>query len=120
MPRKEHRSTPIIIARFLYSEQPPIPLDSPAFFDWLTLHSTFYFDSPLGCFTARCEPRATSFFWYAFRRYHKRLFKLYLGRSTTLTSAHLLKVAQLLDHKASASVRFLQHEEECDDCSMGC
>lgn len=102
MPRKEHLSTPIIIARFLYSQQPAIPLDSPAFFDWLAHHSTFYFDSPLGSFTARCEPRANAFFWYAFRRYHKRLFKLYLGRSAVLTSARLLAVAQQLAHKAGA------------------
>ena len=102
MPRKEHLTTPIIIARFLYSELPAIPLDSPAWFDWLTLHSTFYFDSPLGTFTARREPRANAFFWYAFRRYHKRLFKLYLGRSADLTSARLLKVAQLLAHKVGA------------------
>ena len=100
MPRKEHHSTPIIVGRFLYSDLPAIPLDSPAFFDWLSLHSTFYFDSPLGCFTARREPRAASFFWYAFRRYRKRLYKAYLGRPADLSCARLLQVAQLLAHKA--------------------
>ena len=79
-----------------------IPLDSPAFFDWLSLHSTFYFDSPIGSFTARREPRAASFFWYAFRRYHKRLYKAYLGRSADLSTARLLQVAQFLADKAGA------------------
>ena len=102
MPRKEHHSTPTIVDRFLYSDLPAIPIDTPAFFDWLSLHSTFYFDSPLGSFTARREPRATSFFWYAFRRYHKRLYIAYLGRSADLSSTHLLQIAQLLADKAGA------------------
>ena len=100
MPRKEHKSTPTIVGRFLYTEQAALPLDSDAFFDWLTHHSTFYFDSPLGTFTARREPRANGLFWYAFRRYRKHLYKAYLGRSTDLTSARLLTVAQDLALKA--------------------
>jgi len=102
MPRKAHHSTPTIVSRFLYSDLPAIPIDTPAFFDWLSLHSTFYFDSPIGSFTARREPRAACFFWYAFRRYHKRLYKAYLGRSPDLSSTHLLQIAQLLADKAGA------------------
>lgn len=102
MPRKEHKTTPTIIGRFLYTDLLAVPLDSPDWFDWLAHHTTFYFDSPLGCFTARHEPRANALFWYAFRRYRKRLFKAYLGRSADLTSAHLLEVAQQLAHKAGA------------------
>ena len=102
MPRKEHHSTPTIVGRFLYSDLPAIPIDTPAFFDWLSLHSTFYFDSPIGSFTARRELRAACFFWYAFRRYHKRLYKAYLGRPADLSSACLLQVAQLLAEKVGA------------------
>jgi LuxR family maltose regulon positive regulatory protein len=102
MPRKEHLATPIIIGRFLYSQLPAIPLDSPTFFEWLTLHSSFYFDSPLGSFTARREPRANAFFWYAFRRYRKHLYKAYLGRSPDLTFVRLLTIAQQLADKADA------------------
>lgn len=102
MSRKENHSTPTIICHFLYADLAAIPLDSPAWFAWLEQHSTFYFDSPLGCFTARCEPRANALFWYAFRRYRKCLYKVYLGRSTNLCSARLLLVAQLLAHKAGA------------------
>ena len=102
MPRKEHHSTPAVVGRFLYSDLPALPLDSPAFFDWLTCHSTFYFDSPLGSFTARREPRAASCFWYAFRRYRKHLYKAYLGRPADLSSARLLQVAQRLAEKVGA------------------
>jgi hypothetical protein len=100
MPRKEHHSTPTIISRFLYTDTAAVPLDTSAWFAWLELHSTFYFDSPLGTFTARCEQRADAFFWYAFRRYQKQLYKTYLGRSSSLTSKRLLSVAQLLADKA--------------------
>jgi hypothetical protein len=102
MPRKEHHSTPIIIGRFLYTESAAVLLDTSAWFAWLELHSTFYFDSPLGTFTARCEQRADALFWYAFRRHHKQLYKAYLGRSCDLTSKRLLNVAQHLADKAGA------------------
>lgn len=102
MPRKEHKSTPKIVGRFLYTEQAALPLDSQPFFDWLAHHSTFYFDSPLGSFTARQEPRANGLFWYAFRRYRKKLYKAYLGRSADLTSERLVAVAEHLALKAGA------------------
>jgi hypothetical protein len=102
MPRKEHQTTPTIIGRFLYTDLLTVPLDTPAWFDWLAQHTTFYFDSPLGSFTARCEPRANGLFWYAFRRWRKRLYKAYLGRSADLTSTRLLMVAQQLREKAGA------------------
>jgi hypothetical protein len=46
--------------------------------------------------------RAGALFWYAFRRYHKRLYKAYLGRSCDLTSKRLLNIAQHLADKAGA------------------
>lgn len=100
MPRKEHRTTPIVIGHTLYTQHTAVLLDTPAWFDWLAHHTTFYLDSPLGTFTARQEPRGTGRFWYAFRRYHKHLFKAYLGRSADLSSERLLSVAQQLAHKA--------------------
>jgi hypothetical protein len=100
MPRKEHRSTPKVIGHCLYTDTLTLSLDSPDWFTWLEQHYTFYFDSPFGNFTARCEPRATAWFWYAFRRYRKRLYKVYLGCSADLTSARLLSVAQQLAEKA--------------------
>jgi hypothetical protein len=65
MPRKQHHSTPIIIGRLLYTHSAAVPLDTAASFTWLELHSTFYFDSPLGSFTAGCEQPADALFCYA-------------------------------------------------------
>ena len=100
MPRKEHHSIPKIVGHFLYTEQPAVPLDTLAWFDWLAQHTTFYLDSPLGTFTARKEPRANGVFFYAFRRYRKHLYKAYLGRPCDLSSARLLEVAVQLAEKA--------------------
>jgi hypothetical protein len=102
MPRKEHQTTPKIMGRFLYTDVAAVPLDSPAWFDFLAHHTTFYLDSPMGTFTARREPRANGVFWYAFRRYHTRLYKAYLGRPPDLSYARLLLVAQQLAEKAGA------------------
>jgi hypothetical protein len=102
MPRKEHHTTPKIVGHILYTEQAAVPLDTPAWFDWLAHHTTFEMDSPLGTFTARQEPRASGLFFYAFRRYRKRLYKAYLGRPADLSFARLLRVAVQLAEKAGA------------------
>jgi len=102
MPRKEHHTTPTIIGHSLYTDLVAVSLATPAWCDWLAQHTTFYLDSPLGTFTARREPRSGAVFWYAFRRYHKRLSKVYLGRSADLTIARLLTVAQQLAEQAGA------------------
>lgn len=102
MARREHKTTPKIIGLVLYTLTAAIRLDSPAWFEWLDHNSTFYLESTAGTFTARRERRAECSFWYAFRRYRKKLYKVYLGRSPDLTSARLAKVAQQLADKAGA------------------
>lgn len=66
MARKEHKRTPKVIGRILYTNSDAVSLDSPAWFDWLANHTTFYLKSPDGTFTARRERRDDAFFWYAF------------------------------------------------------
>jgi LuxR family maltose regulon positive regulatory protein len=102
MARREHKTTPKIIGPVLYTLTVAISLDSPAWFEWLDHNSTFYLESTSGTFTARRERRSACFFWYAFRRYRKKLYKVYLGRSPDLTSARLAKVAQRLADKVGA------------------
>lgn len=102
MARKEHKRTPKIIGRTLYTEAESVALDSPAWFAWLSSHTTFYLDSPDGSFTARCEARGGALFWYAFRRSRKKLSKVYLGRAEDLCYARLLRAAQALRAKAGA------------------
>src|SRR6185503_6861033 len=100
MARKEHKKTPKVIGPVLYTMTAAISLSSPTWFEWLDYNTTFYLESTSGTFTARREQRAASFFWYAFRRYHKHLYKAYLGRSEDLNQARLLTVARQLAEKA--------------------
>jgi hypothetical protein len=99
MARKEHKITPKVIGRVLYTTAGAVNLESDAWFAWLADNSTFYFEASLGTFTARRELRNTTFFWYAFRRYRKKLYKSYLGSTENLTYERLITVAQQLAEK---------------------
>jgi hypothetical protein len=102
MARKEHKTTPKVVWRTLYTNSTAIPLESSLWFDWLSNNATFYLESQEGTFTARREVRDGATFWYAFRRYRNKLYKAYLGRTTDLTQARLLAVARQLAEKAGA------------------
>jgi LuxR family transcriptional regulator, maltose regulon positive regulatory protein len=105
MARKEHKTTPKVIWRTLYTMTGALPVESPLWFDWLASNASFYLESPAGTFTARRELRNGCSFWYAFRRQRNRLYKAYLGKSADLTHARLLAVAQHLAEKAGAGAR---------------
>jgi hypothetical protein len=102
MTRKEHKTTPKVVWRTLYTDSAAVPVESPLWFDWLACNVMFYLESPGGTFTARRELRGSAAFWYAFRRHRNKLYKAYLGRSAALTHARLLAVAQHLAEKAGA------------------
>lgn len=70
-----------------------IVVDSPAWFSWLAEHRIFRFTSPAGTFTARREPRAAGWYWYAYRRQHGSLRSAYLGKTEELTLLRLTEVA---------------------------
>jgi LuxR family transcriptional regulator, maltose regulon positive regulatory protein len=99
MPRKEHKTTPKVVWQTLYTDSVAVPLESPAWFDWLAHNTTFYFEWPDGPFTARRELRGGAVFWYAFRRHRGKLYKAYLGRTADLTHARLLAVAEHVAEK---------------------
>jgi hypothetical protein len=102
MARKEHKTTPKVVWRTLYTDSIAIALESPLWFDWLSSNATFYLESHEGSFTARRELRGGAAFWYAFRRHRNKLYKAYLGRTVDLTQARLLAVARQLAEKAGA------------------
>jgi LuxR family maltose regulon positive regulatory protein len=102
LPRKEHTTTPKVIGYTLYTEAEAIQLESSAWFEWLASHTTFYLETPDGTFTARRELRKGAVFWYAFRRYKKKLYKAYLGKTVDITVARLREVARRLADKAGA------------------
>jgi hypothetical protein len=99
MARKEHKTTPKVVWQTLYTDSAAVPLESPAWFDWLAHNTTFYFEWPDGTFTARRELRGSVVFWYAFRRHRSKLYKAYVGRTVDLTHARLLAVAEHLAEK---------------------
>lgn len=102
MARKEHKTTPKVVGPILYTDSVAVRVESPTWFDWLASNATFYVESSEGTFTARRELRDGAWFWYAFRRHRKKLYKAYLGRTADLTRERLLAVAQHLAEKAGA------------------
>ncbi|MFQ3661416.1 MAG: LuxR C-terminal-related transcriptional regulator [Chloroflexaceae bacterium] len=69
-----------------------IPLDTPAWYAWLTNEQvrSFRYCHPLGILTVRKERRARGgWYWSAYRRVDGHLRKQYLGRSSELTAARL-------------------------------
>jgi hypothetical protein len=99
MPQSAYRSTPVVISGYLYTDDlstTGTALHTPAWFAWLDLGATFYYRARIGAFTARRELRRQRHFWYAFRRIHGKLRKVYLGSSIRLTREVLDRVADQL------------------------
>jgi LuxR family maltose regulon positive regulatory protein len=88
MPKNAYRRTPLVMSACLYTEDEHTGtrLDTPAWFAWLETGTTFAYQSPLGSFTARCEPRRRGgSYWVAYRRVAGRLHRIYLGKSDQLS-----------------------------------
>ncbi len=106
MPRAENKSTPIIVGDMLYHESGGCTVGSSEWFAWLSQeqHTTFYYESPVGSFTARKEERkGYRWYWYGYRRAHgphSKLHKCYLGKSEQLTAQRLAEVTRQLADKA--------------------
>jgi hypothetical protein len=101
MPRAENKTTPKVVGDMLYYDEGGLTVGSVSWFAWLTQeqHTTFYYESPAGSFTARKEIRkGYRWYWYAYRRAgpHSKLHKCYLGKSEQLTAQRLADVARQL------------------------
>src|SRR5579864_2959928 len=96
MSRHENRGTPEIISGYLYTDDAftGTVVGSPAWFAWLGLASTFYYEARLGSsFTAHREQRQRgSHYWTAYRRQHRVLRRVYLGKADQLTPQRLAEV----------------------------
>ena len=82
-----------------------IALDTAAWFAWLSdeRHHSFHFKHALGEFTARKERKQRGqWYWVAYRQIHCKLHKAYLGKSETLTAAHLCSAAHDLARSTAA------------------
>jgi LuxR family maltose regulon positive regulatory protein len=73
-----------------------IEVDSLAWFEWLEQNHTFSFDGAMGHFTVRKEKRPGGVYWYGYRRYSKKLYRLYVGKSEELSLHRLEEIARLL------------------------
>ena len=102
--------TPLVTGGELRDPQiaDPIALDSAAWFTWLDeeRHHSFHFKHPAGEFTARKERKQRGqWYWVGYRQLHCRLHKVYLGKSQTLTEAHLCAAADNLARIAALDER---------------
>src|SRR2546421_4273871 len=101
--REESAVTPTVQGETLVyrqdGQEQVLPVDTAAWFAWLETASTFSFVSEEGSFTARREQaghKRGGWYWKAYRKQHGKLSSRYLGKSETLTLAHLQIVAQAL------------------------
>jgi hypothetical protein len=103
MARAENKSTPRVESGYLYTDAESFALDSDAWQSWLISHRSFYFQSPIGTFTARKELRKVSWYWYAYRKHASKLHKCYIGQSHELTAQRLADIAQRLAEQIEQS-----------------
>src|SRR5262249_11917706 len=74
--------------------------DSPQWQVLLEGISSFHFLGKNGRFTARREKgKQGGYYWHAYRKYHNKMSKHYIGMSTKLTPLHLEQVAAALQIK---------------------
>jgi LuxR family maltose regulon positive regulatory protein len=78
--------------------QPPILLDSPAWYSWLDSEAaqSFAFRSSQVTLTVRREQQHGNWYWYAYRTQQGQLRKAYLGKPEKLTRQRLDDVAATL------------------------
>ena len=100
MPRRENRNTPEVISGRLYTNDPALTgilVGSPAWLSWLTTATTFYYELPVGTFTAHREQRQRGgSYWIAYRRRFGVLRRAHLGKPDRLTRDRLEQVALAL------------------------
>src|SRR5258706_10672516 len=99
--REESAMTPTVQGEILVyrqdGQEQGLTVDTAAWFAWLEIASTFSFVSEEGLFTARREQAGNKrggWYWKAYRKQHGKLSSRYLGKSETITLAHLQTVAQ--------------------------
>jgi predicted ATPase/DNA-binding CsgD family transcriptional regulator len=77
-----------------------IILETSEWYAWLGIASMFTFRSAIGTFTARKERAGNKrggWYWKAYRKREGKLFSTYIGKSESLTIAHLHTVAARLN-----------------------
>lgn len=91
-----HSARSVVKDNLLFAGAIPIPVGSPAWFEWLSMAKNFSFKSQNGSFLAQCETRRNKGYWYAYRRRAGKLIKTYLGKTQELTPERLEQASLLL------------------------
>ena len=87
-------------------EDRSITPDSPAWFGWLSEHSSFAFHGQQGSYSALLEAvQRGERYWYAYLRTGQQVRKKYLGKTERLTAARLEQIATVL-HAGRAGILF--------------
>ena len=100
MPRQENQSTPKVVSGILYTndEYTGTAVGSTAWFLWLNLATTFYYEGRIGTFTAHRESRQRGgMYWIAYRRRAGVLRRCHLGKPGLLTANRLEQAALTLN-----------------------
>lgn len=76
-------------------------VDRPEFKKWAVGAKSFSYVLHVGGFVARNERRGDSGggYWYAFRKHDEKVYKVYIGKTETLSLAALQKANSQLDLK---------------------
>ena len=83
-----------------------LPVETPAWYAWLSTARAFAFRSALGTFTARKEPASNKRggeYWRAYRKRNGKLYRVYLGKSEELTRDRLNTAAVTLAREPPAN-----------------
>ncbi len=83
---------PIVKDGFLLGVEPPIPVGSTLWFQWLASAKKFSFKRSKGGYIAQCEIRRNKPYWYAYKRQEGKLHKAYLGKTEEITLEKLQQV----------------------------
>lgn len=75
------------------------PIDSSAWYAWVSQHQTFAFETDHGSFIARKEERSSGTYWYAYQSRGGKIYVAYLGKSEKLTLKKLHETLSRLNEK---------------------
>lgn len=99
MPQTE---MPVLRNGYLYlMNQPPIVVDTPAWFAWLLQANRFCYRPAASTYrlTLRKEKRRRGFYWYAYLKNDRKLHNAYAGRTSDMTRQRLQQVFDQLMEK---------------------
>jgi hypothetical protein len=95
---------PVLRQGYLYLiNQPPIAVDTPAWFAWLVQANRFCYRPAASIYrvTLRKEKRRHEFYWYAYLKNDRKLHNAYAGRSPDMTRQRLQLVHTRLMEKVA-------------------